>query len=118
MEERGTLPKIVRIVREKPEAFRFHIENVVSLHVARCAVLFVTHPKFVKNKSEMHRKTVWMTAAASGQQERLVQQMLTAPEARSSLAASSTKLSTATASGQRERDRLKKPAAALPRAFH
>ena len=91
-------------MREKPEAFRFHIENVVSLHVAH-TVLFVTHPKFVKNKSEMHRKTVWMTAAASGQQERLVQQMPTAPEARSSLAASSTKLYTAAASGQRERDR-------------
>ena len=36
--ERGTLPKIVPFVREKPEAFLLHIANVVSVHVARCAV--------------------------------------------------------------------------------
>ena len=43
----------------------------VSVHVARCTIFFVTHPKIVKNEDEMQRENDWMTAAASGQRERV-----------------------------------------------
>ena len=80
MRKRNTSQDSTLRAGEKPEALLVHIENVVSVHVARCAVFLSLNRSLAKTSLRCIVKTVWMTAAASGQRER---DMLQSPQVRS-----------------------------------